>query len=199
MTSLDAPPSVAMTASSMMSMFTFVELLWAEFYTNFPEIKFSLTEGTSAGSRTSSGAAEHVYNRHSGWTNAQFPDGYSGPIDVFKRHFYTCFISDKVGVKNMDWFNEDMLCWESDFPHSDSNWPFAPEDIMRDDGDISTTRSSTRSPTKTQWPLIHSTPSGTSRRTTRALDICARRQPMSTSSHMLGTRPVSAIETRGHA
>ena len=30
----------------------------------------------------------------------------------------------------MDWFNEDMLCWESDFPHSDSNWPFAPEDIM---------------------------------------------------------------------
>jgi hypothetical protein len=49
---------------------------------------------------------------------------------VFKRHFYTCFISDKVGVHNMDWFNEDMLCWESDFPHSDSNWPFAPEDVI---------------------------------------------------------------------
>jgi len=131
MTSLDAPPSVAMTASSMMSMFTFVELLWAEFYTNFPEIKFSLTEGDVGWMPYFLWRAEHVYNRHSGWTNAQFPDGYSGPIDVFKRHFYTCFISDKVGVKNMDWFNEDMLCWESDFPHSDSNWPFAPEDIMQ--------------------------------------------------------------------
>ncbi|WP_414152000.1 amidohydrolase family protein [Mycobacterium avium] len=61
---------------------------------------------------------------------ATFPPGYSGPADVFKRHFYTCFISDKVGVRNMDWFNEDMLCWESDFPHSDSNWPFAPEDVI---------------------------------------------------------------------
>ena len=74
--------------------------------------------------------AEHVYNRHSGWTLAKFPQGYAGPADVFKRHFYTCFISDKVGVHNMDWFNEDMLCWESDFPHSDSSWPFAPEDVI---------------------------------------------------------------------
>jgi len=139
MTSLDAPPSVAMTASSMMSMFTFVELLWAEFYTNFPEIKFSLTEGDVGWMPYFLWRAEHVYNRHSGWTNAQFPDGYSGPIDVFKRHFYTCFISDKVGVKNMDWFNEDMLCWESDFPHSDSNWPFAPEDIMQTMGHLDDT------------------------------------------------------------
>jgi hypothetical protein len=49
---------------------------------------------------------------------------------------YTCFISDKVGVKNMDWFNEDMLCWESDFPHSDSNWPFAPEDVIDTTGHL---------------------------------------------------------------
>src|SRR5262249_1533416 len=44
--------------------------------------------------------------------------------------------SDKVGVRNMDWFNEDMLCWESDFPHSDSNWPFAPEDIVANMGHL---------------------------------------------------------------
>ena len=45
MVSTDAPPSVMMTASSMMSMFTFTELIWAEFYADFPEIRFSLTEG----------------------------------------------------------------------------------------------------------------------------------------------------------
>jgi hypothetical protein len=55
---------------------------------------------------------------------------------VFKRHIYTCFISDKVGVKNLDWFNENMLCWESDFPHSDSNWPFAPEDVIQTMGHL---------------------------------------------------------------
>src|ERR1700753_514201 len=35
-TSSDAPPSVAMTSSSMMSMFSFVELIWGEFYERFP-------------------------------------------------------------------------------------------------------------------------------------------------------------------
>ena len=52
------------------------------------------------------------------------------------EHLYTCFISDKVGVQNMEWFNEDMLCWESDFPHSDSNWPFAPEDVIETMGHL---------------------------------------------------------------
>jgi predicted TIM-barrel fold metal-dependent hydrolase len=134
--SSDAPPSVQMTASSMMSMFTFTELIWAQFYADFPEIKFSLTEGDVGWMPYFLWRAEHVYNRHSGWTQAKFPPGYSGPADVFRRHFYTCFISDKVGVQNMDWFNEDMLCWESDFPHSDSNWPFAPEDIMETMGHL---------------------------------------------------------------
>lgn len=96
--STDAPPSVQMTASSMMSMFTFTELIWAEFWADFPQLKFSLTEGDVGWIPYFLWRAEHVYNRHSGWTLATFPPGYSGPTDVFKRHFYTCFISDKVGV-----------------------------------------------------------------------------------------------------
>ena len=113
-----------------MSMYTFIELIWAEFWEDFPELKFSLTEGDVGWIPYFLWRAEHVLNRHSGWTEAKFPKGYGGPTDVFKQHLYTCFISDKVGVQNMDWFNEDMLCWESDFPHSDSNWPFAPEDVI---------------------------------------------------------------------
>src|SRR5258707_14583101 len=75
MTSLDAPPTVAMTASSMMSMFTFVELLWAQFYVDFPEIKFSLTEGDVGWIPYFLWRAEHLHNRHSGGTEAAFPDG----------------------------------------------------------------------------------------------------------------------------
>src|SRR6201991_40224 len=36
----------------------------------------------------------------------------------------------------MGWFNEDMLCWEPDFPHSDSNWPFSPEDVIETMGHL---------------------------------------------------------------
>ncbi|MDV8071367.1 amidohydrolase family protein [Rhodococcus sp. IEGM 1366] len=137
MFSSDAPPSVGMSASSMMSMYSFLDLVWAEFYDKFPNLKFSLTEGDVGWIPYFLWRSEHVLNRHSGWTQAKFPEGYSGPIDVFKKHIYTCFISDKVGVKNMEWFNEDHLFWESDFPHSDSNWPFAPEDVIETMGHLS--------------------------------------------------------------
>jgi len=31
--------------------------------------------------------------------------------------------SDPIGVELIDHFNIDNLCWESDYPHSDSTWP----------------------------------------------------------------------------
>ena len=136
MLSADAPPSVAMTTSSMMSMLTLSELIWAEFWAKFPGLKFSLTEGDIGWIPYFIWRSEHVLNRHSGWTNAQFPAGYSGPGDVFRKHVYTCFISDKVGPKLMEHFNTDHVFWESDYPHSDSNWPFAPEDVIETMGHL---------------------------------------------------------------
>ena len=130
MVSSDAPPSVGMSLSSMMSGFTLLELIWATFWSDFPELRFSLTEGDIGWIPYFLWRSEHVLRRHSGWTQAKFPPGLSGPLDVFKRHVYTCFISDKVGPQLLDWFNADHIFWESDYPHSDTNWPFAPEDVL---------------------------------------------------------------------
>jgi hypothetical protein len=33
-------------------------------------------------------------------------------------------------VKLLDEFNVDNVCWESDYPHSDSSWPHAPERLV---------------------------------------------------------------------
>jgi predicted TIM-barrel fold metal-dependent hydrolase len=135
--STDAPPSTSITSSSLMSAYTMLELIWANFWTDFPDLRFSLTEGDIGWIPYFLWRAEHVNNRHGGWTKATFPPGMSGPIDVFKKHIYVCFISDKVGPHLMQFFNEDMVCWESDYPHSDSNWPFAPEDVIDTMGHLS--------------------------------------------------------------
>jgi hypothetical protein len=50
-----------------------------------------------------------------------------GPAEVFRKHVLCCFINDAVGIKLLDEFNLDNVCWESDFPHSDSSWPNGPE------------------------------------------------------------------------
>ena len=40
-----------------------------------------------------------------------------------------CFINDRVGVKLLDEFSPQQVCWESDYPHSDSSWPEGPEKL----------------------------------------------------------------------
>ena len=125
-TSADAPASVAMGLSSVMSIYSLGDLLWADFWWRFPDLMFSLTEGDIGWIPYFLQRAEHIQQRHSGWTAQRFPDGM-GPADVFKQRVLCCFINDPVGVSLMSQFNIDNVCWESDFPHSDSSWPHGPE------------------------------------------------------------------------
>ncbi|HXY93031.1 MAG TPA: amidohydrolase family protein [Acidimicrobiia bacterium] len=127
-TTSDAPASVPMTLSSTMSIYTLGDLLWADFWWKFPTLRFSLTEGDIGWIPYFLQRAEHVQDRHSGWTRQTFPDG-KGPRDVFLERILCCFINDAVGVKLIDLYNVDNVCWESDYPHSDSSWPNGPETL----------------------------------------------------------------------
>ncbi|HEX4220033.1 MAG TPA: amidohydrolase family protein, partial [Acidimicrobiales bacterium] len=129
----DAPAGVRMTSSSVMSVFTLVDLLWADFWGRFPDLKFSLTEGDVGWIPYFLWRAEHVDDRHRGWTKHEFPPG--GPRQIFSEHVLCCFISDPIALKLLDEFNVDHLCWESDYPHSDSSWPSAPESLAHLFGD----------------------------------------------------------------
>jgi len=48
---------------------------------------------------------------------------------VFREHFLTCFISDVTGVALRHEIGIDNIAWECDYPHSDSMWPSAPEQL----------------------------------------------------------------------
>jgi len=111
-----------------MSMYTLGDLLWADIWHRFPDVRFSLTEGDIGWIPYLLQRAEHVQARHSGWTLHEFPGG-KGPRDIFLEHVLCCFIEDRIGVLLLDEFNVDNVCWESDYPHSDSSWPDAPEHL----------------------------------------------------------------------
>jgi hypothetical protein len=64
---------------------------------------------------------------HRAWTQQDF--GGRLPSEVFRKHFLTCFISDPVGVQLRDRIGIDNIAWEADYPHSDSMWPTAPEEL----------------------------------------------------------------------
>ena len=64
---------------------------------------------------------------HATWTLQDF--GGKLPSEVFREHFLTCFISDPLGVRLRHDIGIDNICWECDYPHSDSMWPGAPEEL----------------------------------------------------------------------
>ena len=140
-TSADAPPSVAMTLSPVASILTLADLMWCDAFSRFPGLRFSLTEGDIGWIPYFLWRAEHVLDLHRGWTGHTFPAGVSGPTDVFHHNILCCFIKEPVGVANIEAFNIDNVCWESDYPHSDGTWPNAPETLIEtlrglDDGQI---------------------------------------------------------------
>jgi predicted TIM-barrel fold metal-dependent hydrolase len=124
--SSDAPASTRLLLASVMCTYTLGDLLFSDIWRRFPELRFSLTEGDIGWIPYYLSRAEHVLDRHSGWTAQTLPYA-GGPREVFERHILCCFINDPVGVELIHHFNIDNVCWESDYPHSDGTWPTAPE------------------------------------------------------------------------
>jgi len=127
-TSPDAPAAVPMNLSSSMAIYTLGDLLWAEFWKRFPDLKFSLTEGDIGWIPYFLWRAEHTLDRHNGWMQLERPQGLS-PTELFHERILVCFINDRIGVRLLDEFSPTQVCWESDYPHSDSSWPEGPEKL----------------------------------------------------------------------
>lgn len=95
---------------------------------NYP-LKISLSEGGIGWIPYFLERADFTHEHHSAWTYADF-DGRK-PSEIFREHFMTCFIDDRFGLKNLEEIGEDNVCYECDYPHSDSIWPNSPEYLMR--------------------------------------------------------------------
>jgi len=69
--------------------------------------------------------------QHKAWTHSGTYLNGKKPSEVFAEHFYSCFIDDAYGCRNLDLLGENRVCYEVDYPHSDAPWPDAPEVLWR--------------------------------------------------------------------
>ena len=46
------------------------------------------------------------------------------PSEIFRSNIYGCFIYDDAGLHNLDRIGVDNVMFESDYPHSDCNFPY---------------------------------------------------------------------------
>ncbi len=126
-TAPDAPVDVMITLQPMNICQAAADLLWSRVLKKFPSIKIALSEGGIGWIPYFLDRADRTYDMHHLWTGQDFGDRL--PSEVFRDHFLTCFISDPVGLGLRHDIGIDNIAWECDYPHSDSSWPFAPEEL----------------------------------------------------------------------
>jgi len=106
------PMSIAQAAS---------DWLYLEALRRYPTLKIALSEGGLGWIPYLLERADYTFEHHHQWTNLDL--GGKLPSDVFREHFITCFIEDKFGLKNRHEIGVDSICYECDYPHSDTVWP----------------------------------------------------------------------------
>jgi predicted TIM-barrel fold metal-dependent hydrolase len=94
-------------------------------FQRFPQLKIALAEGGIGWIPYFLERADYTYEHHKAWTRPNL--GGRLPSEIFREHVITCFIVDDFGLRSLADMNEDMVCWECDYPHSDSTWPHSPE------------------------------------------------------------------------
>jgi predicted TIM-barrel fold metal-dependent hydrolase len=125
---VDSPPDVMITLQPMNIVSAAADLLWSRVIKEYPDIKIALSEGGTGWIPYFMERVDRTFEMHAAWTLQDF--GGKLPSEVFREHFLTCFISDPMGVKLRHDIGIDNIAWECDYPHSDSMWPQAPEELL---------------------------------------------------------------------
>ena len=123
-TASDAPIDVSIALTPLNAL---ADLLFSPALTNFPNLKFAMSEGGIGWVPYLLERCDYVYEHHHAWTGTGL--GGQRPSQRYRDHITTCFIDDNGGLAVTGEIGVDHITWELDFPHSDSTWPDAPEKL----------------------------------------------------------------------
>ncbi len=131
----DAPFDVMATLQPLNIVQAAADLVWSPVLRKFPKLKIALSEGGIGWLPYFLDKVDNVYRKQRAWTGQDYGDRL--PSDVFREQIITCFIDDRPGIELRDQIGIDNITWECDYPHSDSEWPYAPESVMKIVGGVS--------------------------------------------------------------
>jgi predicted TIM-barrel fold metal-dependent hydrolase len=116
----DAPYAVAISLYATNLMWTTSDILFSGLLQRHPKLKIVLAEGGIGWLPYILERCDYTWYRHRWYQDI---DRDAKPSELFRKHFYGCFIDDEHGVANRHVIGIDHITFEVDYPHSDSNWP----------------------------------------------------------------------------
>ena len=122
----NAPIDNLMVLACQISTITAQDLLWGPAMRTFPKLRFAFSEGGIGWIPFFLDRCDRHYTNQR-WLRRDF--GGKLPSEVFREHALACYVTDKTAIKNRHDVGIDIIAWECDYPHSDSMWPDAPEQV----------------------------------------------------------------------
>jgi predicted TIM-barrel fold metal-dependent hydrolase len=102
-------------------------LIFSGVFDRHPQLKIVCAEADAGWVPHYMYRMDHAYKRHRYWMKA--PPLERMPSEYFRDNVYATFQDDFVAFQTRDMCNINRLMWASDFPHSDSTWPWS-QDIL---------------------------------------------------------------------
>jgi predicted TIM-barrel fold metal-dependent hydrolase len=116
----EAPFTTAIALFGLNSQMCTVDLVNSRVFERFPKLKFALSEGGIGWLPYILERTDYTWERHRYYTGMA---DAKKPSEIFRSNIFGCFISDDAGLHNIDRIGEDNIMFESDYPHSDCNFP----------------------------------------------------------------------------
>ncbi len=124
----DFSPDNFMVLSTQVTVLSVQDLLWGPAMRKYPKLKVAFSEGGIGWIPFLFDRVDRHYDNQR-WTGQDF--GGKLPSEVFREHSLACFISDPTSLKLYREIGIDIIAFETDYPHSDSLWPDAPEALLQ--------------------------------------------------------------------
>ncbi len=121
-TSPDAPAAVGSTLTFGNAMSSMTDWLFSGWLARLPDLKIVYSEGQIGWIPYILERADNVWEENRAWGG--FGDKVPEPPSTYYyRQIYGCFFDDVYGLENIEKCGIDNICFETDYPHSDSTWP----------------------------------------------------------------------------
>lgn len=122
-------PGVAeayVTSAPLSNFQILADITWTGMLHRHPKLKVVSSEGGIGWVPYFLERADHTYNRHRFWTKSQLTQK---PSEYFHRQCYVAFINDQAGIMCRNLIGVDNILWESDYPHTDTTWPYSHKSV----------------------------------------------------------------------
>ncbi|CCM65931.1 MULTISPECIES: amidohydrolase family protein [Candidatus Microthrix] len=125
-TSTDAPAAVGSTLTFGNAMSSMADWLFSGWLDRLPTLKLAYSEGQIGWIPYILERADNVWEENRAWGG--FGDKVPEPPSTYYyRQIYGCFFDDVYGLDNLEKVGVNNICFETDYPHSDSTWPHSKE------------------------------------------------------------------------